>query len=292
MKKLQIFTMSQRTSNIFYKNLLISLSLIIAFLGQSNFAICAQPEQEANLFATPWYKSDGNRVRLAVTKPSLSGTRDGVIEIILQPGWKTYWRNPGNSGMAPFFNFDQQVSYEIFYPAPQLYEAGNDWSLGYKNHVVLPFNISNSEENLSGSLTLGICNKICIPFTVNFNFSPFTKENKRLPLSLLANARAALPRTMHNEFKISSEKNKDTLLIKIQHNSDNIPLALFLDGGEIQIGPAKKINDQEGYTLFSAPIYFAPKKTDRTVFYIVSSKDHAFSGTFVIHAEPSHPTLL
>ncbi|WP_375704921.1 protein-disulfide reductase DsbD domain-containing protein, partial [Bartonella sp. AA85SXKL] len=106
---------------------------------------------------------------------------------------------PGDSGLAPFFNFKQQVSYEIFYPTPQLYETENDWSIGYKNEVLLPFTISHTSGNLTGSLTLGLCNKICLPFTVNFNFSPSIQKNKRLPLSLLKKAQDALPHTIHHE---------------------------------------------------------------------------------------------
>ncbi|MDD9333518.1 MAG: hypothetical protein PV354_07600, partial [Bartonella sp.] len=87
-----------------------------------------------------------------------------------------------------------------------------------KNKVVLPFNISGSDKNLNGSLTLGICNEICIPFTIDFNFSSSTHNNTSLPLSLLKKAQDALPRTAHNAFKIHAAKNGNTLLIKIKNN--------------------------------------------------------------------------
>ncbi len=200
----------------------------------------------------------------------------------MKPGWKTYWRNPGNSGIAPFFNFNQKVSYEIFYPTPQLYEIENDWSLGYKDKVMLPFTISDSNKNLSGSLTLGLCYKICLPFTVNFDFSPSVQKNKHLPLSLLKKAQDALPRTTHHGFKISAEKEKNTLFIKIQNYNKSIPSSLFLDGGEMQIGPAKKISENAEYILFSAPLYFIPDEGKYTIFYTISFKDHAFSGKFIL----------
>ncbi|ENN93358.1 protein-disulfide reductase DsbD domain-containing protein [Bartonella bovis] len=291
MKKVQIFLNLQRISNIFYEKLLIVFSLTFVFLNLSNFTIAAQKEQESQLLATPWHESKGGSVRLAITNPSLSGIRNGFIEVMLKPKWKTYWRNPGNSGMAPFFNFNQQVSYEIFYPIPQLYETESDWSLAYKNKVVLPFSVSGSSENLSGSLTIGLCDKICIPFTVDFDFSPFTQKNTYLPPSLLKHAQAALPRAMDNEFKISAEKDKNTLFIKVQNNSKIKISSLFLDGGDMQIGPAKKVSDHKEYILFSAPIYFMPDELNQTIFYVISSQNHALSGTFIINTKSNHTVI-
>ena len=45
------------------------------------------------------------------------------IEIKLEPGWHTYWRYPGNSGVPPRFNFsgsDNLKRAEVRYPAPHL----------------------------------------------------------------------------------------------------------------------------------------------------------------------------
>ncbi|VEJ45023.1 protein-disulfide reductase DsbD domain-containing protein [Bartonella vinsonii] len=282
MKKILIFTRLQNTAISLYKKLLVTFSLTFIILEFLNFPVRAHTKQNASLLATSWYESDGGRIRLALTEPSLSGIREGIIEIVLKPKWKTYWRNPGNSGMAPFFTFNQQVSYEIFYPTPQLYETENDWSLGYKDKVVLPFSLSGSSKNLSGTLTLGLCHKICLPFTVPFDFSPSVQKNKRLPLSLLKKAQDTLPRTTHDALKISAEKKKNILFIKIQNNNRIAPYSLFLDGGEMQIGPAKKVTKNTDYTLFSAPIYFTPDETNHTIFYTVSFKSHALSGTFTL----------
>lgn len=285
MKKFQMFTNLQKISQICRKKLLVILGLTSAFLALSSFSVRAQTEQESYLNATPWYETNGNRIRVAINKPSPSEIRHGIIEVVLKPKWKTYWRNPGNSGMAPFFIFDQPVSYEIFYPTPQLYETEDDWSFGYTNKVTLPFTVYNSSENLSGSLTIGICNTICIPFTIDFDFSQSSQKNEQISSSLLTNAQTALPNTMRDEFKISAEKDHNTLFISIQNNKAIMPSSLFLDGEDMQIGPAKKIRDHEDYTLFSAPIYFVPDKPKQTIFYIISFTDHALSGTFTINTQ-------
>ncbi|QEE11693.1 hypothetical protein MNL13_01350 [Bartonella krasnovii] len=285
MKKSHIFTNLKNIATFFYKKLFVTLSLTFIVLELLNISVNAQTEEKPKLLSTSWYESEGGRIRLAITEPSLSEVREGFIEIVLKPGWKTYWRNPGNSGMAPFFNFNQQVSYEIFYPTPQLFETENDWSLGYKDKVVLSFNLSSSSKNLSGTFTLGLCHKICLPLTVNFDFLSSALQNKSLPISLLKNAQDSLPHMTQNALKISAEKNNNTLLIKIQNNNKTMPCSLFLDGGEMQIGVAKKISENAEYTLFSAPLYFVPEETNHKIFYTISFKDHALSGTFIFHTQ-------
>ncbi|WP_019223464.1 protein-disulfide reductase DsbD domain-containing protein [Bartonella rattaustraliani] len=286
MKK-QIFTNLHNTAICRYKKLFITLCLTCIILELFHVSVRAETTQNLSLFATSWHKTDGGRIRLATTPPSPSGIRNGMIEIVLKPGWKTYWRNPGNSGIAPFFNFNQQVFYEIFYPTPQLYETENDWSLGYKNKVILPFRISGSNENLSGSLTLGLCHKICLPLTIDFDFSPSVQKNERLPFSLLKQAKEVLPHPPHHAFKISAEKKINTLFVKIQNNHKVLPSSLFLDGSEMQIGPAKKVEETVEYTLFSAPLYFIPDGENHAIFYTVSFKDNAFSGTFILSTQPT-----
>ncbi|MDD9333517.1 MAG: hypothetical protein PV354_07595, partial [Bartonella sp.] len=77
----------------------------------------------------------------------------------------------------------------------------------------------------------------------------------------------------------------------IKNNKIITTSALFLDGGAMQIGPAKKISDYQGYAVFSAPIYFDSDELNETVFYTVSYQDQAFSGTFTINTQSSHTVI-
>ncbi|WP_336276347.1 protein-disulfide reductase DsbD domain-containing protein [Bartonella sp. CB178] len=280
MRKIQIFANAKSVFSSFRREFFVNSSAVFVFLGLVIFSANTQAKQKSYLFATPWYEAAGGRIRLAATKPSPSGSRDGVIEIVLKPGWKTYWRNPGNSGMAPSFSFDQKVFYEIFYPVPKLYETEDDWSFGYENRVMFPFRVSNSSKNLSGFLTLGLCNEICIPLTLHFNFSPSVSKNEHLPVSLLKDAQSSLPDAANHEFEINATMNVNALFIKIRNNKKTTPSSLFLDGGEMQIGPAKKINDNAEYTLFRAPVFSTQNRKNQTVFYVISFNERAFSGTF------------
>src|SRR5262249_8927036 len=62
-------------------------------------------------------------VRLIAASPHDGGTslRAGV-EIRLAPGWKTYWRYPGDSGVPPRFDFAQSTNVDsipLSWPYPQ-----------------------------------------------------------------------------------------------------------------------------------------------------------------------------
>src|ERR1700674_3654598 len=63
------------------------------------------------------------------------------IEIRLGPGWKTYWRYPGDSGVPPRFGFersDNVATVAVLFPAPHGFSDDGGWSIGYKDRVILP----------------------------------------------------------------------------------------------------------------------------------------------------------
>src|SRR3954447_8105027 len=81
------------------------------------YVACATSEVRAE-DASPWQRDAHSAVRL------LAGSRSGTVllggvAIQLQPGWKTYWRTPGDSGVPPRFDFSQSDNVEaVFPPAP------------------------------------------------------------------------------------------------------------------------------------------------------------------------------
>jgi DsbC/DsbD-like thiol-disulfide interchange protein len=124
--------------------------------------------------ASPWLNDDHSAVRL------LAGSRSGAvllggIAFQLQPGWKTYWRTPGDSGVPPRFDFSKSDNIEavtILWPAPTRFPdgAGGD-SLGYQKHIVLPLRIviKNSDKpvTLRAAINYAVCEKLCIPVEAN-----------------------------------------------------------------------------------------------------------------------------
>jgi cytochrome c biogenesis protein CcdA len=84
-----------------------------------------------------------------------------VVSINHEEGWHTYWKNPGDAGIASTFKFSKDTkSYE--WPAPHKYiEAGDILTIGYSGVQHFFF------DNISGAFDLKvgilICKDICIP---------------------------------------------------------------------------------------------------------------------------------
>src|ERR1700739_331791 len=120
--------------------------------------------------ASPWQRDGHSAVRL------LAGSRSGAVLLgglafQVQPGWKTYWRPPGDSGVPPRFDFSKSENIEavtVLWPAPTKFDDGaGGHSLGYHNQIVLPLRIvaKNSDKpvTLRADINYAVCEKICIP---------------------------------------------------------------------------------------------------------------------------------
>jgi DsbC/DsbD-like thiol-disulfide interchange protein len=120
--------------------------------------------------ASPWQRDAHSALRL------LAGSRSGTVllggvAIQLQPGWKTYWRTPGDSGVPPRFDFSKSDNVEavtVLWPAPAKFDDGaGGTALGYKQQVVLPLRIvaksADKPVTLRANISYAVCEKICIP---------------------------------------------------------------------------------------------------------------------------------
>jgi DsbC/DsbD-like thiol-disulfide interchange protein len=91
------------------------------------------------------------------------------LHIILLPGWKTYWRVPGASGIAPAIEAtgENLKSSTILYPTPQRLKAGEDDIIGYKEEVVFPILLQPVDLAKPMAIKLksflGVCDEVCIP---------------------------------------------------------------------------------------------------------------------------------
>jgi DsbC/DsbD-like thiol-disulfide interchange protein len=130
--------------------------------------------------SSPWQRDGHSAVRL------LAGSRSGAvllggIAFQLQPGWHTYWRTPGDSGVPPRIDFGRSENIEavtILWPAPTKFADGaGGTSLGYQKQVVLPLRIvaKNADRpvTLRADISYAVCEKLCIPVEASAEL-PFT----------------------------------------------------------------------------------------------------------------------
>ena len=208
---------------------------LAATLLVSSFAVEARAQD-----ASPWQKDGHSAVRL------LAGSRSGTVLLggvafQLQPGWKTYWRTPGDSGVPPRFDFSKSDNVEavtILWPAPQKFDDGaGGVSMGYHDQIVLPLRIVaktiDKPVTLRAAINYAVCEKLCIPVEANaeltFNSVASTED------STLFAALATVPKPANigdpNPLTILDvrREGKDQVLVDVASPNDR-PVNLFVEG--------------------------------------------------------------
>lgn len=101
---------------------------------------------------------------------SADGTHMAGLEIRLAPGWKTYWRAPGDAGIPPQFDWRASRNLsgvEVSWPVPERVDQAGMITIGYSGTLVLPLRLtpkrSGSDISLTGEVNLGVCQDVCIP---------------------------------------------------------------------------------------------------------------------------------
>lgn len=109
-----------------------------------------------------WTESDGSRI--------------AALELDLAPGWKTYWRSPGDAGIPPDFDWRGARNLDrvhVHWPAPVVFWQSGMRSVGYIDRVVLPLSVVperlDQEVHLKGRVDLGICSDICVPASIDID---------------------------------------------------------------------------------------------------------------------------
>ena len=156
-------------------------------LAQDASAWDADGHAAARLIAGPAQRSAGS-----------AWLRAGV-EMRLDPGWKTYWRYPGDSGVPPTLDFasSQNVkSITVLWPAPEQFADGaGGHSIGYQGDIVLPLRIAADDPTrpslLHLKLAYAVCANLCIPAEANLDLA-LPGDGSEAPA--LAAAEARVPR--------------------------------------------------------------------------------------------------
>jgi len=106
------------------------------------------------------------------------GRVSAALHMTLDPGWKTYWRVPGDSGLAPMFDWSGSKnvqSIELLWPTPKAFDELGERFYGYKGDVLWPLRITAQDPDqaidLSLKLDFGVCSDVCIPTSIRSSLS-------------------------------------------------------------------------------------------------------------------------
>ena len=217
----------------------------------------------AHASSSEWHHADGASVRLVTSgMPDKQGKLRGALEIRLKPGWKTYWRDPGASGVPPTLEIaaDQGVNgIELGFPAPQRFDDGYSVWAGYDHSVALAVTLAvdgpEGPARFDASAFIGICETICVPVQASFSVDPATDAYNPEHAALAAAAFAALPGEAGPDFRAEIvEAGADGIVVEATLPKGSKTADLFVAGTEaITFGTPERLGD-DGSVRFNVPV--------------------------------------
>jgi len=147
-------------------------------------------------FATDWAPAPEAAARLVA-----GGPNDAALEIRLAPGAITYWRDPGEAGAPPTFDFSASINVaraEALFPAPtRIVEPDGSEAFGYRDEAAFPIAVERRDATkpatLALSLTYAVCANLCLPAKANLTLT-LPAAGATPYAATIAAARAATPR--------------------------------------------------------------------------------------------------
>lgn len=162
-----------------------------------------------------------------------NGRHMAAIRIQLQPGWKTYWRAPGDSGIPPRFDWSGSrnlQSVRFMWPTPKVFYLNGTRTIGYQGDVVIPMELARNNSgkgtiNLRGEMELGVCKDVCIPVSASF----------KADLGTVTTPDPLIQASLRNRPETAKEAGVGRVVCKIESISDGLRLT-----ARIEIAPMGK----------------------------------------------------
>lgn len=197
--------------------------LLISFLLISNLLHAEEPVPEKTVQIGLQLFSVNNRQFLSVNFEN-------------HPHWHTYWKNPGDAGLAVkpqiFLNKNEVILPALEWPTPTRFiENGTQWAYGYENSYSQFYELNKSDLNKLTAKELVLkttwlaCKNICVPgqkeisFKIINNKIEITKGDalKDIDLTILSGRFNALPQPFppsdYLTFKLSKGEGEKSLVL-------------------------------------------------------------------------------
>ena len=186
--------------------------------------------------SSDWSVSETSKLRL-ISPYSQNDSKNILIglEYKMEPGWKTYWKSPGDGGFAQSISWENSLNVknvDILWPTPIEFEILGLTSLGYQNEVIFPLEVELEDEFKNTFLNLHIsfliCKDICIPGDATV-FLEIPSGEKKLNDNYfnLERALSLLPEkdfnsSYINKINLKTFNNYKHSIIQLQFESDKV----------------------------------------------------------------------
>ncbi len=167
-----------------------ALLLCAALPAQAASAVVTTPQVRAELVAhAPQGVAPGQMLKLG-------------LKITHQPHWHTYWKNPGDSGLATTLTWQLPAGVQagdIEWPTPSRLPIGPLMNHGYEGTLLLPVSVQLPAGFAADSLAVKlhaewlVCKEVCIPESGDFELTLPARAATAGHAALFAQAAAAAP---------------------------------------------------------------------------------------------------
>lgn len=196
------------------------------------------------------------------------GTIAGFLDVALDPGWKTYWRDPGSAGIPPTLDFSRSrgIAFErMEYPAPVRVDDGYAIWAGYTRPVQFPLTfqpLGSEGGEIHAQAFIGICEKICVPFQAELVVElPASLSVQDPDTSAVDNAFAGLPDAAGADFSIenaSFDLNATQLTVSAKlpaFRPAGVAAELFVAGPQgFAFSPPRLVSEQDGVARWTVQV--------------------------------------
>ncbi|WP_273827576.1 protein-disulfide reductase DsbD family protein [Providencia rettgeri] len=222
------------------------------------------------------------QVRLLSSTQQDDGKIDVLLDVKLDDGWKTYWRSPGEGGVAPEIAWSSPVeTIDWQWPAPGRFDVAGVSTQGYMGDILFPITVSSSDklDKLSGVLTLSTCSNVCI--LTDYPFELDLTEPAPADFTWAFNqAKGAVPPTSGLVEQAKAGFANEKLVIELQKNSGSawIKPNIFtdvVDGAVLGVPVIKTSGNNLTATIDVSDDWgdASPNLTGKTVSFVVTDGD-------------------
>ncbi len=149
------------------RNIIIALSLLFVATGA------------AADVSSEWQVDQYAKTRLVLEEITADHVKIG-LEIVMEDGWHTYWRAPGDAGLPPNFDWAGSVGVDddnvvVGWPWPIEFRDFDYQTFGYEGRVILPITVPlaaslvDSQAQINLKLNYGVCDEVCIPLSAQLS---------------------------------------------------------------------------------------------------------------------------
>ena len=186
--------------------------------------------------SSDWSVSETSKLRLISPYSQNDGKNLLIgLEYEMEPGWKTYWKSPGDGGFAQSISWQNSTNIKnvnILWPTPVEFEILGLTSLGYQNDIIFPLEIELEDELqntfLNLHVTFLICKDVCIPgdatvfLEIPFGEKKLTDNYFNLEKALSLLPEEDLNSSYINEISLKTFSDNQNSIIQLQFESDKV----------------------------------------------------------------------